>query len=109
MNLELLTRIDIAEKTGALPDNLAADIRQALLVNMPHSDRLLRRNHLYRQALDLLPGSPWQRAGHLAEIINRWTGRYSSDPIRQYLYEMKALGVRLLISQRKIYEVLTKN
>ena len=109
MNLELLTRIDVAEKTGSLPDNLAADIRRALLVNMPHSDRLLRRNDLYRQALDLIPGSPWQRAGYLAKIIKHWTGRHSSDPIRQYLFEMKALGVRLLVSQRKIYEVLTKN
>lgn len=110
MNLELLTRLDVAEKTGSLSGVLAGDLRQALLANMPASDRRLYRNQLYRQAATLLPaGKPWERAGQLAEIIKRWSGRPSNDPIRQYFYEMKLLGVNLLLSQERIHEALTKN
>ncbi|HRY14698.1 MAG: hypothetical protein KDI73_02395 [Candidatus Competibacteraceae bacterium] len=105
---ELLNRLDVAATTGYFSKTLVSDLRSALITHLPDIDRRTLQETLIRQAGDLLPGTPWQRAEQLAAMIRRWSG-HQSDPIRALLYQAAQTGRKLPQSQRQIYRILTSN
>lgn len=106
MNVEgLLARLSVARECGQLPPGLADDLHSALCMALPAAERRELQADCLRQAAALLDGTPWQRAGQLAAIIGRWSGRHGADPIKAALYRAAQLG-RLPESARQIYRII---
>ncbi|HRD68274.1 MAG TPA: hypothetical protein PKY50_19260 [Candidatus Competibacter sp.] len=99
-----MKRLQVARTTGHAPPGLIDATLNTLANCLPAADGRAIRDAYLRQAARLLPGTTWQQASTLAELIRRF--HYPADEVRRLLRQAER-AADLPTSVRQIHRIIS--
>ena len=124
MSVENLQRLQVGLQVGTIPGDVARWLERALdaylagaasleacLRVSPHRIRYARRNEIVHRLAQGLDGSPWERAGVLAEILQEYAENNFPNLVlnrRTTLLEAEQRNLPIPKSQSQLYRILTE-